>query len=277
MKKLSLVFIICLSLALAACGNTAKQEVKQKETHTEVKENKESSSDTEKKEIIKEEAAYSGQIDGNSIEVITDSETMALQLGEVEGIDWSSIEEKAPVIISYYKNNKGQNILTKFEITHSQENNIEKSSQDAAAKKAKVIRTEGIYTGRIDGNSVEINTGNETLGLQDGMVKDFNWDGIPDNSPVIIEYFINNEEQYVLTYIEMKMEKQEDIIKAEGAYAGKIDDITIHVNTEMETLPLQIGNVKNVDWESIPENGRVIVSYYKNENGQNMLTSIDVK
>ncbi|RFU70480.1 hypothetical protein D0469_05980 [Peribacillus saganii] len=280
MKNIKFCLILCLSLALSACGNTTNQEGKETQTE-EVKEKADSGSKKEEmRDIIKEEAAYSGQIDGKSIEVNTESKTMALQIGNVTDVDWNSIEKNVPVLISYYKNENGQFVLTKFEITAEKDSitNPETSDKnDSVAKKPQVIKKEGVYTGRIDANSVEINTGSESIGLQDGMVRGFNWSSVSENTPVVIEYFINENSQNVLTYIEIKNDNKPNLIKTEAAYVGKIDNNSIEVNTEMETLMLQIGDVRNVDWEDIPKNARVLVSYYKNNNGQNVLTDIVVQ
>lgn len=67
-------------------------------------------------EKIREEAAFVGMIDNNSIEVNTEFETIVLRTSEVKNVDFGAIEENAHVIIEYYKNKEGQNILTDIEV-----------------------------------------------------------------------------------------------------------------------------------------------------------------
>jgi hypothetical protein len=49
------------------------------------------------------------------------------------------------------------------------------------------------------------------------------------------------------------------------------------VNTEFKTLSLQIGEVKGVKWSEIEKNAHVIIEYYKNAQGQHVLTKIEIK
>jgi hypothetical protein len=123
MKMLKVITVLGLTLALAACDTAVADEsssgngaAKQAVNESEGNSSNDKTSENAKAKVIKEEAAYVGQIDVNSIEVNTEFETFALQIGEVKNVDWSSIEQNALVIIEYYENEKGQHVLTSIEI-----------------------------------------------------------------------------------------------------------------------------------------------------------------
>lgn len=70
-----------------------------------------------------------------------------------------------------------------------------------------------------------------------------------------------------------------EIIKVEGSYTGLMDPHSIEVITEDEPLALQILDpaVADVKFEEIDANAHVIIEYYKNDVGQNILKNIDVQ
>lgn len=68
-----------------------------------------------------------------------------------------------------------------------------------------------------------------------------------------------------------------EILQDTGAYVGMADPHTIEVNTESSgALALQIGEVE-YDFDSIKTNAEVAIKFYKNADGQNVLTEIKVK
>jgi hypothetical protein len=123
MKMLKMITIVGLTLALAACGTGAADEssngnvgAEQAVNGSEGNSSNDNTSENAKAKVIKEEAAYAGQVDSNSIEVITETETFTLQIGDVKDLDWSSLEQNALVIIEYFENEKGQHVLTSIEV-----------------------------------------------------------------------------------------------------------------------------------------------------------------
>lgn len=72
-------------------------------------------------------------------------------------------------------------------------------------------------------------------------------------------------------------ETEADVIREEAAYVGMADPHTIEVNTETDTIALQILEVEDVNFEEIEENAHVIIEYYENDEGQNILTDIEVQ
>lgn len=85
----------------------AKEDVKTvvKETEKVVKEVEKT---VEELTVLREEAAFVGLVDSNSIEVNTESRTMVLQISEVTDVDFESIETNAAVIIEYVEEANGQ-------------------------------------------------------------------------------------------------------------------------------------------------------------------------
>ncbi|MGG0718068.1 hypothetical protein ABE096_10840 [Robertmurraya massiliosenegalensis] len=145
MKKLLMTLLTALTLlVITACGtadtddqangdnpengtsevsegnNDAVEENEaSEETETnEVAETEDEATTENDREVITEEATFTGVQDTHSIEVQTESEVLALQTLDpgVADVDFQAIEAGTPVIIHYYQNENEQNILTKFEI-----------------------------------------------------------------------------------------------------------------------------------------------------------------
>lgn len=73
-----------------------------------------------------------------------------------------------------------------------------------------------------------------------------------------------------------EMDKDDKEITVKAIYIGLHDPHTIQVKTETEEIDLQILELdKEVDFEAIEMGTEVIITYYTNEYGQNVLTDID--
>ncbi|KAA0545409.1 hypothetical protein FZW96_18770 [Bacillus sp. BGMRC 2118] len=276
MNTFKMLAVLVLAGSLAACGTAAADDTNNEDKVDVVNGSEGESASTEvdgKAVVVKEEAAYVGRVDSNSIEVNTETETLVLQVGKVTDIDWNSIEKNAPVTIEYYKNRENQAILQSIDVKEV------KKEQDTVKKE--IIKEEAAYVGQIDSNSIEVNTEFQTLALQTGEVTNVNWNNIKKNAAVIVEYYKNEHNQHILTKITVKdvpkSETKNNTIRETAAYVGQIDANSIEVNTEMKKLTLRTEQVKDVKWNSIEKNARVIVEYYKNDQGQYVLTKIEVK
>ncbi|MBE4908426.1 hypothetical protein IMZ08_10195 [Bacillus luteolus] len=277
-KMLPMLMIIVMTLAACGMGNddSSGDAVEQATPVNGAGEETENKQEETEKEMVREEGAYVGQVDANSIQVNTESQSLTLQTTEVTGVDWSSIVKNAHVIIEYYQNENDQYMLTSINV-------VEEKKEEETKKpdsKEKVIRVEAAYVGQVDGNSIQVNTEFESLTLQISETVNVNWSNLPKNQHVIIEYVKNSKGQHVLQHIEVvgggsKEETKADTIREEAAYVGQVDANSIQVNTEFQQLTLQIGEIKNVDWSSFDKNQRVIVEYYKNKDGQYILTNIE--
>lgn len=274
MNTLKMLSVLLLAGSLAACG-TAVADDSNKAGSNDVVNGSGDSSSAEaagKAVVVKEEGAFVGQIDSNSIEVNTESETLALQVGNVTDVDWDSIDKNAHVRIEYYKNREGQAILQAIQVS-------EMKKEEAVQKE--IVKEEAAYVGQIDSNSIEVNTESKTLALQIGEVTDVDWKNIKKNAAVVVEYYKNENDQHVLTNItikeEAKSETKKNVVREEAAYVGQVDSNSIEVNTEMKKLTLRTEQVKDVNWNKIEKNAHVIVEYYKNDKGQYVLTKIEVK
>lgn len=278
LKMLPVLMILVMTLAACGMGSDdssgdAEEQATPVNGASEETENKQE--ETEKK-IVREEAAYVGQVDVNSVEVNTESKTLTLQISEVSDVDWNNIPKNAHVIIEYYHNESDQYMLTSIEVV--EEKKTEENQKPDT--KAEVIRVEAAYVGQVDANSIQVNTEFESLTLQISEAVNVNWSNLPKNQHVIIEYVKNSNGQHVLQHIEVvgggsKEETKADTIREEAAYVGQVDANSIQVNTEFQQLTLQIGEIKNVDWSSFEKNQHVIVEYYQNKDGQYILTNIE--
>ncbi|WP_456277182.1 hypothetical protein [Bacillus sp. AK128] len=283
MKNIKLISFLLIALSLTACG-TATDSVGQVEDIEVVSGSEGSTSPEVTTEVITEEAAYVGQVDTNSIEVNTESETITLQTGEVTSVDWNSIEKNAHVVVEYYQNENDQYVLTDITVSKSAvkiEDKEEKGKQEE--KSPEIIKEEAAYVGQVDSNSIEVHTETKTITLQIGEVKDVDWSIIEKNTHVVIEYYKNDNNQYVLTDFSFtKAEKETTTdpitVREEAAYVGQVDSNSIEVNTEFQTMTLQIGDeVKDVKWNTIEKNAHVIIEYHQNDKGQYTLTKIEFK
>ncbi|MBM7663517.1 sporulation protein YlmC with PRC-barrel domain [Bacillus mesophilus] len=278
MKKLKVISYLLITLSLAACG-TATDSVGQVEDVETVNGSEGSTAPEVTKEFITEEAAYVGQVDSNSIEVNTESQTITLLTGEVNGIEWNSIDKNAHVVIEYYKNENDQYVLNDITITKSE---VKEDDQEEE-KSPELIKEEAAYVGQVDSHSIEVNTENKTITLLTNQVTDVNWSSIKKNTHIVIEYYKNNDNQYVLTNLSVTKSEKEDkttskTIREEAAYVGQVDSNSIEVNTEFKTMTLQLGDeVKDVKWNTIEKNAHVIIEYHQNDEGQYILTKIEVK
>lgn len=274
MNTLKMLSVLLLAGSLAACGTAVADDPNKADTNDVVNGSGDSSSAEAagKAVVVKEEGAFVGQIDSNSIEVNTESESLALQVGNVTDVDWSSIDKNAHVTIEYYKNREGQAILQSIQVS-------EMKKEEAVQKE--IVKEEAAYVGQIDSNSIEVNTESKTLALQIGEVTGVDWKNIKKNAAVVVEYYKNEYGQHILTNItikeEAKSETKKNVVREEAAFVGQVDSNSIEVNTEMKKLTLRTEQVKDVNWNKIEKNAQVIVEYYKNDKGQYVLTKIEVK
>jgi hypothetical protein len=130
---------------------------------------------------------YVGQIDNNSIEVEINNKPTALYFSDSvkKSFNTKNFKKGTRVDVTYYKNDKGQLILT----------GIKNASTS--------IMAYGIYVGRIDNNSVEITISNKptALFLSDNVKKNFKLDSFKKGNKVQIFYYRNTKGQLVLNRI----------------------------------------------------------------------------
>lgn len=90
---------------------------------------------------------------------------------------------------------------------------------------------------------------------------------------------VEQEEEPVAEEDEGAAEPGADVIREEAVYVGMADPHTIEVETESETIALQIldPGVADIDFEAIEPNTNCTIEYYKNEHGQNILTDFEIK
>lgn len=140
-------------------------------------------------------ASYEGQIDSNSIEVKIDNKPVALFFSESVKASFKpgSFTKGAKVEVTYYKNDKGQLILT----------SVKNLSASAAPKISTDITATGVYVGQMDSNSIEIKINNkaEALFFSEEVKKTFGTLKLKSGSKVRITYLKNDKGQLILKSI----------------------------------------------------------------------------
>lgn len=197
MRRLILIPMLIIVVLMAGCGADGTKDVsigansdKNATVGNSSTIEKETKNEEGQQEVMKEDASFEGQIDSNSIEVSTESQTFALQIGNVKDVEWKSIEKNNPISIEYYKNESGQYVLTSINI--------------APVNKMRAIIEEAIFVGQIDANSIEVIINSEALALQIGGVAGVDWSSINKNSLVIVDYYENEKGQNMLQSIIIK-------------------------------------------------------------------------
>jgi hypothetical protein len=163
--------------------DTIKQPEKPQETKTPDK-----PSASEPSKATDASAVYIGQIDSNSIEVKINGVTTALFFSNSvkNSFDSNLFKRDSQVLVTYSKNEKGQNILT----------SIKNSTYG--------ISVSGVYVGQIDNNSIEvkINGKAEAFYLSDKLHQSFKPGEFKNGVNVRLYYYKNSKGQTVLTGIE---------------------------------------------------------------------------
>lgn len=169
----------------------------------------------EKEVSIQAEGDYVGQIDSQSVEIEVDGNPKAFSLAE--GLDVSGIKGGSRVAITYLEQ-EGRPLLKAVEV-------IDEPVEE-------VFQDEGLYVGRIDSRSVEIEVDGEhrafaidreavVEGLRDGSIIAFTYrEG--EHRPVLLSAEVVEEPEH---------EKDEnEVIEGEGVFIGQIDSQSIEVS-----------------------------------------------
>lgn len=132
----------------------------------------------------------------------------------------------------------------------------------------------GTYVGRIDNNSVEVivNKKATALFLSDNLKKNFNLNNFKKGNKVQIFYYRNTKGQLVLN----RIYKIPTETSASGYYVGQIDNnsIEVKINNKPTAMYFSDSVKKSFNNKNFKKGGKVDVTYYKNDKGQLILTSI---
>jgi hypothetical protein len=138
---------------------------------------------------------YAGQIDSNSIEVTINNRETALFFSEEvkKNFNPNGIKKGAKVKVTYYKNDKGQLILT----------GIKSYPANSEVKGEKGTTASGIYIGQMDNNSIEvkINSKETALYFSETVKKSFNPKDFKTGVKVQVTYHKNDKGQLIVTSI----------------------------------------------------------------------------
>lgn len=172
-----------------------------------------------------------------------------------------------------------ENPVKENDTEDNQDKNVEKPEN------IEIKTSEAIYVGQVDAHTIEAIVEGETINLQTTEIE-VNFDEFPDGSEVTIQYYKNENDQYMLKSMKLAEAKVADkdtknnenksanVISAEATYVGQVDPHTIEVIVEGETINLQTTEI-DVNLDEIEDGSQVTIVYYENENGQYMLKSIE--
>ncbi|MED4454485.1 hypothetical protein [Metabacillus fastidiosus] len=176
-------------------------------------------------------------------------------------------------------------VKTETETTTVEKEEDSKTDEVKEPKNTEVMTMTAIYVGQVDPHTIEVVAEGETINLQTTET-DINFDEFSDGDEVKIQYYKNEQDQYILKSMKFSVveEKKEDssspvkespkVISTEATYVGQVDTHTIEVTVEGEALNLQTTEI-NVNLDEIEEGSQVMIAYYQNEDGQNILKSIE--
>ncbi|MEC2077850.1 hypothetical protein [Metabacillus fastidiosus] len=174
-------------------------------------------------------------------------------------------------------------VKTETETVEKEEDS--KADEVKEPKNTEVMTMTAIYVGQVDPHTIEVVAEGETINLQTTEA-DINFDEFSDGDEVKIEYYKNEQDQYILKSMKFSVveEKKEDssspvkespkVISTEATYVGQVDTHTIEVTVDGEAINLQTTEI-DVNLDEIEEGSQVMIAYYQNEDGQNILKSIE--
>ncbi len=207
-KKTGVIFLVLLITILLAGFTAAGCRPEADDIETGMEDEQEIS--------IQAEGKYVGQIDIQSVEIDVEGNTKAF--GLAEGMDVSDIKGGARVSVTYLEQ-EGRPLLKAIEV-------IEEPVEE-------VFQDEGIYVGRIDSRSVEIEVDGEF------MVLAIEWEaeveGLIDGSIIAFTYR-EGEHRPVLLSAEIIEEPdheeadKNEIIEGEGVFIGQIDSQSLELS-----------------------------------------------
>jgi len=231
-KKAFLIFLLFIVLLIVFPGAGCRPG--DDEIDTGVREEEEA--------LIMGEGIYVGQIDSRSVEIEEDGQAKAY--GLAEEIDVSEIRSGSKVAFTYDDGGE-RPLLRSIEV-------IEPAAEE-------VLRGEGIYTGRIDSRSVEIEVNGEYRAF--ALSSETVVEGLSDGSKIAFTYR-ESEQRPMLLAVEVLEEPEDEAgdeileIEAEGILVGQIDTQSIEV---LRTRAFALG--EGVDVDHIAAGSRVAFTY----------------
>ncbi len=158
---------------------------------------------------------------------------------------------------------------TNFKVSNSKEEEFEYIPPNRIN-----IKEEGRYIGQIDNNFIEIEVDNEpkTFNISEEVRPEI--EKLKDNTMINFEYYINENDQYVISNIYNSNNDGETINTAEGIYQGRIDNFSIEIMIDGEPRAFINYDMEKL-LEGIEDGDKVKIEYTENEHGQLELKNLE--
>lgn len=199
--------------------------------------------ESEEQLILDGEGVLIGQIDSRSVEIEVDGRPTAFGLGE--GVSVSGITDGLTVTFTYIEGSENERPVL--------------LSIKAVDMEDQILWGEGIYTGQIDSQSVEIEVDGQpsAFALAEGVAVD----DIIDGSRVIFTYRESDFRPLLLS-IEMLEEPvgENGMLEGEGVFVGQIDSQSVEI---MINRAFSLG--EGVSVEEIDDGSMVAFTYAESE------------
>lgn len=211
---LFLAILFFLSLALVSgCGREETESVEQV--------------------LLEGEGIYIGQVDSSSVEIEFEGGPTVFALGT--GVSVANISDSAQVVFTYIEEEDRPVLLT-----------IE-AAADEKVEDEEVTQAEGIYNGRIDSTSVEIETSQGPRAFEIG--ENLDADSLVEGSKIAYTYS-EGETRPLLIEVEMLEEAArpaDNELVGEGVYVGQIDSRSIEIEMNRVFVLGETARVDNIE------------------------------
>lgn len=212
----SLFLVGLISLALLAVSGCSREETESVE-----------------QVLLEGEGIYIGQVDSSSVEIEFEGSPKVFALGT--GVSVANISDGAQVFFTYVEE-EGRPVLLTIE-----------AAEDEEVEDEGLTQAEGIYNGRIDSTSVEIETSQGPRAFEIGENVDA--DSLTEGSK--IEYtYSEGETRPLLIKVEVLEEAARPVdneLVGEGVYVGQIDSRSIEIEMNRVFMLGETASVDNIE------------------------------
>ena len=182
--------------------------------------------------LLEGEGIYVGQVDSSSVEIEFEGSPTVFALGT--GVSVANIRDGAQVFFTYIEEENRPVLLT-----------IEAAEE--VIEEDEILQAEGIYNGRIDNTSLEIETGKGPRAFEIGENVDA--DKLVEGSKIAYTYS-EGEYRPLLINVEVLEEATRPVdneLLGEGVYVGQIDSRSVEIETNRVFMLGETASVDNIE------------------------------
>ncbi|WP_368653278.1 hypothetical protein AB4Y30_16525 [Ornithinibacillus sp. 4-3] len=269
MKRTFILLVLLLPVfLLIACGKEPVEE--NQSTEEEV-------NDEEEMERITNSGIYNGQQDPHTIEIETEDGTVAYQIVMNLRETVEKLEVGEEVSYTYYQDGAQLIIeeITGKGITETEEPEEETTDNESNEKEDEKMTASGIYNGRADSHTVEIETETGPVAYQLTMEARDQADQLEEGQEVTYTYKQEGE-QLIIESIKHTEEQEGELITETGIYNGQQDPHTIEIETAEGPTAFQLTMEARDNVEQLVV-GEEVIYEYKDNGTQLVIEKISMK